>query len=290
LHEKYAVLRKKKTEVLKCAEEAKKATQPPPLTQSKLPPATAKERVKKLVLTGKIALSANSSVEKTAFKRSKLLEKKLISSSKVITGSKKNGGGTTAVGALGLTKFASKFDQQGGSCHIEGTTTMTALPIMKTYSYEGQNRQFTIPRLNPSTPNVPKRGPAIYVQVKDLLLSETLLTNVFGKFGRIVGIKLTYPGVAFVTFATTENADRAIAEMNGGFHNGFKYAVDFAWRQPHYPMNQSNRRTHDAVETKSAPWLSTTFAGQQGGESTWDYKRRQVVYEDDDDLALKLGD
>ncbi|CAL8131997.1 unnamed protein product [Orchesella dallaii] len=257
LREKYEVLRNKRRQVLEHAEAAKKLAEQP-----KLSPADAKERAKKLVLAGEVSLLTKPIQEKTAFKRP-LLAKKIPSSK--ITGAKTVGGGTASV--------------VSDTAHLKRGGTASTFPNTEVFKFQEKEVSLTIPpRLETYTPNVPKWGPAIYVTVKNHphALSEAMLKVVFGKFGIIDEIKPTYPGVAFVTFRSVENAERAIAEMNGAFHNGVEFSVEFAWRQPHC-SKWDTHRSHDAVAANISPCSSEKAIGN----TNWDNQRQLVVYKDD---------
>lgn len=66
----------------------------------------------------------------------------------------------------------------------------------------------------------PKRGPTIYVQNhSEPDIKEDMLRQHFGKFGKIINIKLNSQKVGFITFDKVENAEVAIQEV------GMKYKV-----------------------------------------------------------------
>jgi len=141
---------------------------------------------------------------KTAFKRRKAFEKKPTEmvASTLITDS------TSEVGLGGLGDVKAMPTQFKGfttaleNVTAEGHGDAKRIPIVKKYPAE----------ILPS-PNVPKRGPVIWVCVKDCEINEETLRIVFGQFGRIVGINLKPSGVAFVTFLSIENAELAVAEV-----------------------------------------------------------------------------
>ncbi|CAL8117050.1 unnamed protein product [Orchesella dallaii] len=258
LHEKYAILRIKKRQVLEHEEAAKKLAEPPKL--SKVSPVDAKERAKKLVLAGKVSLPPKPMQEKATFKRPSLVKKIPLSSK--ITGAKTVGGGTVPVAGGGTT---------------------STFPIPKVFTFP-QEQPLALPQLETSFLNVPKRGPTIYITAKDHALSEAMLKTVFGNFGVIDEIKLTHPHVAFVTFRNVENAERAITEMNGAVHNGIEYGVEFAWRQCQSRFSLGVGHSQNAVATDFSPSSSDKGIGN----TNWDKQRELVVYEDDDDGELIL--
>jgi len=243
---------------------------PTPLNRSSSS-AAATENAKKLVLAGKIAISSKPH-EKVTFKRPKL-EKKLPSGS--VPGNCLGLGGTAAAGTQ--SSSPKRYGEGGGGRHSQVTISTTPKPIPITHdNCEVPRRSFTIPQLDTSYLEVPKRGPTIYVCAKEYGLTKDMLRILFGRFGRIVAVKLTRNiGVAFVTFATAENAENAVTQMNGTIHNGVQFEIEFAWRQP----SMSSNSQHETA--KSSPWSSMSSSNQSDKRS-WDYKRRQVVYDDDE--------
>ncbi|KAM3727740.1 putative calcium-binding mitochondrial carrier F55A11.4 [Dirofilaria immitis] len=76
-------------------------------------------------------------------------------------------------------------------------------------------------------------GPCLYIRGYDLVADS--LRNVFGKFGVINRVFVEErQKSAFITYATTEEAEVAIKEMDGNMVNGITLRVSFARRQNQY--------------------------------------------------------
>ncbi|VDK73102.1 unnamed protein product [Litomosoides sigmodontis] len=76
-------------------------------------------------------------------------------------------------------------------------------------------------------------GPCVYVRGYDLVADS--LRNVFSKYGVINRIFVEErKKSAFITYATTEEAEAAIKEMDGNMVNGITLCVSFARRQNQY--------------------------------------------------------
>ncbi|ODM89949.1 Negative elongation factor E [Orchesella cincta] len=275
LKEKYELIRKKKQAVVEQEEAEKKKDQPPKKISSKRHATDAKEHAKRLVLDGKIkiAVPSNPQEEKKNFKRPNVEKKASLTTS--ITGSSKDGGETGRLGSI-----IPKNTVGDGSPAAATVTSATRQRSPVRFDY-GSIGSFTIPPLDASSTNVPKRGPSIYVSTQGHVLSEETLRTIFGRFGRIVRVRLSNPGVAFVTFATTESAEHAISEMHQTIQNGVEYELEFAWRQPQPFMRYSHDSHYDAPYTTARASMSTPNQPATGSKS-WDYKRKQVVYDDDE--------
>uniref|UniRef100_A0A1I7VAG1 Calcium-binding mitochondrial carrier protein SCaMC-1 n=1 Tax=Loa loa TaxID=7209 RepID=A0A1I7VAG1_LOALO len=76
----------------------------------------------------------------------------------------------------------------------------------------------------------PCRGPCLYIRGYDLVADS--LRNVFSKYGAINRVFVEErQKSAFITYATTEEAEVAIKEMDGNMVNGITLRVSFARRQ-----------------------------------------------------------
>ncbi|CAL8134434.1 unnamed protein product [Orchesella dallaii] len=180
----------------------------------------AKEHAKKLLLAGKIVIpsSTSASHEKISFKRP-TLEKKIATASVTTDFSRTSATPTSSFRNCTPPKHPVEF---GGSSHPEVTVSAEAtmarpIPIMRGEIEVPKTRPFIIPRLDTSSIgsiSAPKRGPAIYVCLKDQAVRRDVLRTTFERFGRIFGIRIGRTiGTAFVTFTTIESAERAINEV-----------------------------------------------------------------------------
>lgn len=207
-----------------------------------LDPKDAKELAKKLILSGKVSIPTKPTVEKTVFKRSRILERKLSS-----TGRTEGHGGMTP--GYASTYYAEPhfepFTPHGGD--KDDPKGKFASPAAPKYSHGAPVKEpsppppkpvapkpFVAPpkdtfvESTPSTPKVqnrPKRGPTIYVGAQDI--TEETLKSVFEEFGKIVKVNLHSAHVGFVTFETAEVAEKAINAVKPQY---FKYHLAFIKR------------------------------------------------------------
>lgn len=214
-----------------------------------LDPKDAKELAKKLILSGKVFIPTKPTVEKTVFKRSRILERKLSS-----TGRTEGHGGLTPgyASSYHAEPHFEPFTPHGGDGPSSDSSKKFAMPAPK-YSMGTPNSEppppkplpkqfFAPPAPQPqkvikevvvsypdppappppppppprdhAIPKVqprPKRGPTIYVGAQDL--TEDTLKSVFAEFGKIGKVNIHSANVGFVTFETAEIAERAIAEV-----------------------------------------------------------------------------
>lgn len=205
-----------------------------------LDPKDAKELAKKLILSGKVSIPTKPTVEKTVFKRSRILERKLSS-----TGRTEGHGGLTPgyASSYHAEPHFEPFTPHGGdgpesskkfnmpapkySMGTPNSEPPAPKPLPKAFFAPAQPaklkevqsypdppappppapREHAIPKVQPR----PKRGPTIYVGAQDL--TEDTLKSVFQEFGKIVKVNIHSANVGFVTFETAEIAERAIAEV-----------------------------------------------------------------------------
>ncbi|CAG9537816.1 unnamed protein product [Cercopithifilaria johnstoni] len=99
----------------------------------------------------------------------------------------------------------------------------------------------------------PCRGPCLYIRGYDLVADS--LQNVFSKYGVINRVFVEErQKSAFITYATTEEAEAAIKEMDGNMVNGITLRVSFARRQNqcgdsgHFRSSESFDRGNDGDE------------------------------------------
>ncbi|ODM98758.1 Negative elongation factor E [Orchesella cincta] len=291
LKDKYVILRKKKK-----ALQEMKAPKPEPEKvnplKRPLDPKDAKEYARKLIMSGKVSIPSKPTIEKTVFKRSRILERKLSS-----TGRTEGHGGMTPgyASSYHAEPHFEPFTPHGGDKELgPGEPKGKFVPPAPKYSLGAPIPEPPVPKLPPppktffaptppkepfpepvrSSPkpqNRPKHGPTIYVGAQDL--TEEVLKSVFKEFGKIVNVKIHSSSVGFVTFETAEIADRAITEVNGSIHNEVQYDVQFARRQP-----SINQMINEA--SASASW--TTLAANQSNKGGHDDRRQQVVYDEPD--------
>ncbi|KAJ6824391.1 cold-inducible RNA-binding protein-like isoform X2 [Iris pallida] len=98
---------------------------------------------------------------------------------------------------------------------------------------------------NPKLPSqlLLSRGIAskLFVGGLSFYTTEDSLSEAFSQFGQVVGAKIVMDrvsdrskGFGFVTFASKEEADRAVTEMNGKILNGRTVFVDYAKAKPSF--------------------------------------------------------
>ncbi|XP_064649570.1 negative elongation factor E-like [Lineus longissimus] len=259
LTKKYAKLRKKRK-----ALQALRMPKADPVHQQQQAPVNLKrsateseeikEDIKKLVKAGAIKLESDR--EKKAFKRR----------------TKDPDKNPTAVGFQ-------PFDEQD---KVEP-------PVGKTKSMKGLYESF-IPEVTPekeeprdqerdarerarserhSTHDQTRKGNTIYVTGKRI--NEDMLKETFKKYGTIVNVNLeTGKERGFVTFDTTEAADKAIMEVDKTLVSGIYLIVSLARRQPQF---------EGTVDPSRASWASIAASHSQKGSHK--DKRDLVTYDED---------
>lgn len=202
-----------------------------------LDPKDAKELAKKLILSGKVSIPTKPTVEKTVFKRSRILERKLSS-----TGRTEGHGGMTPgyASSYHAEPHFEPFTPHGGDKDgpLEGKSKFSSAPKYSLGAPSGDispvkaspkpffappKETFPEPPATPTPPPPPpapkpqsrpgpKRGPTVYVGAQDL--TDDILKSVFDKFGKIIKVNCHSTSAGFVTFETAEIADQAIEEVH----------------------------------------------------------------------------
>jgi len=247
LQGKYAKLRKKKK-----ALQVLKAPKPEPEKSPIKRPSEAKdakELAKKLIKSGKISAFCKPK-EKTGFKRSRGLERKLSTADKAPSG---------------YQPFSAVH---GDNESVEAKPRVKNLYDSFVSARDREERGLTEQREGRTVDSKPRQGNTIYVFGYNL--SEDLLKTAFRDIGKIVNISTeTEKNCGFVTFDKMETAQKAIAELNGCLVSGVKLKVSLARRQPVIdPINDA---------ASSATW--STIAASHSQKGSHKDKRDLVAYD-----------
>uniref|UniRef100_A0A915PDZ6 Negative elongation factor E n=1 Tax=Setaria digitata TaxID=48799 RepID=A0A915PDZ6_9BILA len=151
----------------------------------------------------------------------------------------------------------------------------------------------------------PCRGPCLYIRGYDLVADS--LRNVFGKYGVINRIFVEErQKSAFITYATTEEAEVAIKEMDGNMVNGITLRVSFARRQNQCSdsgrlrssksfdkSNGGDERVSRDRSNRSRGERVGRFRGSERirfrGEKSGRGRGRSLMYESEDALQLTVS-
>ncbi|XP_046376272.1 negative elongation factor E-like [Haliotis rufescens] len=274
---KYAKLKKKK----KALQQMKTAKPEPQVVKekeaAKRPHESAGDamiQAKKLVQKGLIKIESDTR-EKTGFKRSKYLEKKLKDPEK------------TPSSSVSFQPFSAAAQHSEDD---EKPETSTARPKVKGLyesfvstgnRYERERERDPERERRESRDDrrderrdrerePPKKGRTIYIHGHGI--SEELLRKAGSNFGNVVNITMeTDRNCGFVTFEKLESADQAITEMNGSMIDNVQLKVSMARRQP----------TFENVTDQTGPGWSTIAASNSQKGSGHKDKRNMVVYNED---------
>ncbi|XP_076438304.1 negative elongation factor E-like [Babylonia areolata] len=271
LKHKYAKLRKKKKQLLALKATKPEAQQKPSDQVLKKPPESAgeaTEQAKKLVQSGAIKVGSGSK-EKTGFKKSKHLEKKLKDTDKQTTDIKQNYKPfSSSVSADDddklepskpkLSRLSDSFVASSSRHHDDRRDRDRE--DRRERGRDGRDRE------------PPSKGHTVYVH--GIGVTEEILKSAFSNFGNIVNINIEREKVnGFVTFEKMESADQAIANMNGSMISNVQLKVSMARRQPTFDTQQDPSQTN---------W--STIAADENQKGPCRKDDRDLVTYDDDDL------
>ncbi|XP_037083126.1 negative elongation factor E-like [Pollicipes pollicipes] len=261
LQNKYAKLRKKKKALLALKTPRQ---EPEPIHPVKRPSEAkdAKEYAKKLIRSGAIRSieKKEDHKEKTTFKRSKGLERKLSGSDRALSGY-----------------------QPFSATHPEEETPPLP-PAERDKEFRPGNKIKTLydsfisardkeerSASRDAVSDKPRQGNTVYV--RGFGVNEQLLKRAFQKFGTVVNISMEIEkNCGFLTFDKVECAERSIAQMNGAAVEGVQLQVSYARRQPKIePINDAST---------SSAWSTIAASHSQKGLHNRD-KREVVTYDDD---------
>jgi len=201
-------------------------------------PKDAKERAKRLIMSGKINLGNKKAEVKTTFKRPRALERKILATGR----SEGHGGLTPGYNASypGLDSIQFEPFTPHPENPIEKDNLMfepgggSKKPLMKPFSGVSAKDSMGDSSLygngggggnkggmgggtgggsggGGNQNQRPKRGPTIYIQAHNL--TDEILREQFGKFGTIVNVKLNSQTVGFITYDCVENSEVAVREV-----------------------------------------------------------------------------
>ncbi|XP_043204843.1 negative elongation factor E-like isoform X2 [Amphibalanus amphitrite] len=258
LQNKYAKLRKKKK-----ALQALKAPrqEPEPIHPVKRPSEAkdAKEYAKKLIRSGAIRSieRRDDNKEKTTFKRSKGLERKLSGSDRALSG---------------YQPFSASHPEDEPPPPPPAERDKEFRPGNKTLydSFISARDKEERSSSRDVASDKPRQGNTVYV--RGYGVTEQLLRRSFQKFGAIVNISMEIEkNCGFLTFDKMEAAERSIAAMSGTTVDGVQLQVSYARRQPKIePINDAST---------SSAWSTIAASHSQKGLHNKD-QRNVVTYDD----------
>ncbi|KAL7637942.1 UNVERIFIED_CONTAM: hypothetical protein RMT77_011555 [Armadillidium vulgare] len=252
LQAKYQKLRKKK-KALQALKAPKQ--EPEPLVPLKRPMEAkdAKEMAKKLIKSGaiKVPEKPQPSTEKTTFKRSIGLERKLSAVEKAPSGY-----------------------QPFSTSHPEEEVHESRVKVKELYdsfvpAKDREERPEGSREARSTTEGKPRQGHTIYVY--GFNVTEEILRKAFSSCGTIVNINMEVDkNCGFVTFDKVESAEKAISEMDGSIICGVQLKVSLARHQIVIEsINDSS---------SSRPW--STIAASHSQKGSHNDKRDLVTYDD----------
>lgn len=237
----------------------------------------AKEMAKKLIKSGAIRVpeKQHSSNERTTFKRSMGLERKLSAADKAPSGyqpfstshPEEEVHESRLKGKNLYDSFVSARDRgERGEGRLVGSSSEESggSPLTPRTLAPGA-------RAPPAGDNSkPRSGHTIYIF--GFNISEEVIKKAFSSFGNILNINMEVDNnCGFVTFEKVDSAEKAITEMNGSMVSGVQLQVSLARRQPVIePINDAS---------SSATW--STIAASHSQKGSHNDKRDLVTYDDE---------
>ncbi|CAL4202646.1 unnamed protein product, partial [Meganyctiphanes norvegica] len=175
----------------------------------------AKEMAKKLIKSGAIRVPGRSvaSGDKTTFKRSMGLERKLSAADKAPSG---------------YQPFSTTHPEE----EIHESRVKVKENLYESFvSARDREERGDLNREGKTSDGKPRQGHTIYVFGYNI--SEEILKKAFSTFGNIVNVNMEIEkNCGFVTFDKVDSAEKAIAEMHGSMVSGIQLKVSLARRQP----------------------------------------------------------
>ncbi|ETN64277.1 negative elongation factor E [Anopheles darlingi] len=281
LQAKYAMLRKKK-KALQALKAPKPEPEKPLLPKRPADARDAREVARKLLKSGAIqAIQKPQPKQDSSFKRPKRQERKEDRSQSELSPT------TTQYQSFGT---ASAEYESGPSSHspTAGTSSFSSAerptsPVDKEpIRVQNLYQQFTTEREKEDqserlkTPDGakerPRSGNTVYVSGNKV--TEDFLKKHFGEYGDILNISMEIEkGRGFITFSSTESADKAINELHSKTVGGILLQVQLARRQPQIsPINEAG---------SSAVWSALATNRSQKGKHK---DNRELVCYDHEDV------
>ncbi|CAG0879271.1 unnamed protein product [Darwinula stevensoni] len=262
LQAKYQKLKRKKK-----ALQTLKAPKPEPEKTATLKRPTeakeAKEIAKKLLKSGAIHAikKPENKGEKTTFKRSRGLERRLSGSERALT-------------PLHTPSALSPPPEKPSPLHDKPREPREPKPKVKnlydTFVAARDREERGLVDAGEYAKRERRSGNTIYVFGYNI--TEELLKRAFQPFGNIINISMEIEkNCGFITFDKTECTDRAISSMNGSMVSGVQLKVSLARRQPIIePINDAS---------SSATW--STIAASHSQKGSHKDKRGLISYDED---------
>ncbi|KAA0190789.1 hypothetical protein HAZT_HAZT007064 [Hyalella azteca] len=226
----------------------------------------AKEMAKKLIKSGAIRVPEKlpSNNERTTFKRSMGLERKLSAADKAPSGyqpfSTSHPEEEVHESRLKVKhlydSFVSDRERVGEKAEgraaaaggLEGEDPLSPLTPPRAGTAPGGALR---PPLSGDAGVAPRSGHTIYIFGYNI--SEEVIKKNFSSFGSIINISMEVDNnCGFVTFEKVESAEKAIAEMNGTMVSGVQLKVSLARRQP--PVEPINDASSSATWSTIGTW------------------------------------
>ncbi|XP_052871780.1 negative elongation factor E isoform X1 [Anopheles cruzii] len=289
LQAKYAKLRKKK-KALQALKAPKQEPEKHLLPKRPADARDAREVARKLLKSGAIqAIQKPQPKQDSSFKRPKGLEKKRTQSELGTStsqyqsfGSSTEYDNTSAVSATAASPSAVRDPPPPVGASSAAAVDRPTSPV-ETNRAQNLYQQFANEREKDEqsadksksadgAKEKPRSGNTVYVSGNKV--TEDFLKKHFSDYGEILNISMEIEkGRGFITFATTECADKAIAELHSKTVGGIQLQVQLARRQPQInPINDAG---------SSAVWSALATNRSQKGKHK---DNRELVCYDHDDI------
>ncbi|XP_050421885.1 negative elongation factor E [Adelges cooleyi] len=241
LQNKYQKLRKKK-KALQVQKTPRPEPEPSPVLNPKRPKETARdarEIAKKLLKSGAIGpiKKVPNRTDQESFKRPCGMERKILSTPPILTSYQPFSAASPAKNEViesppkPLTKFSNLYE------NFVSSTSKTTVP--------------TIPNSPEHVPEPPRKGITIFVGGSSSL-TEEFLRSTFIKFGTIINISMEIEkNRGFITFNSSDIADRAVSQMNNTTVSGIKLKVSISRNQP-IECNEKGVNAWHAIATNKS--------------------------------------
>ncbi|XP_058066824.1 negative elongation factor E isoform X2 [Anopheles bellator] len=262
LQAKYAKLRKKK-KALQALKAPKQEPEKNLLPKRPTDARDAREVARKLLKSGAIqAIQKPQPKQESSFKRPKGQEKKRSQS--------ELGSSTSQYQSFGSS---AEYDNPG-AVSATAAKPNRAQNLYQQFANEREKDEQSTEKSKSAdgAKEKPRSGNTVYVSGNKV--TEDFLKKHFSDYGEILNISMEIEkGRGFITFATTECADKAIAELHSKTVGGIQLQVQLARRQPQInPINDAG---------SSAVWSALATNRSQKGKHK---DNRELVCYDHDDI------
>ncbi|XP_050538438.1 negative elongation factor E [Daktulosphaira vitifoliae] len=241
LQNKYQKLRKKK-KALQVQKTPRPEPEPSPILNPKRPKETARdarEIARKLLKSGAIGpiKKVPNRTDQESFKRPCGMERKILSSPQTLTSYQPFSASSPIKSdpvensPKPTTKFSNLYDN-----FVSSTSKMTVPVIQNSPEHISET---------------PRKGITIFVGGSSSL-TEEFLRSTFSKFGTIINISMEIEkNRGFITFNSSDIAEKAVAQMNSTTVSGIKLKVSISRNQP-IECNEKGVNAWHAIATNKS--------------------------------------